>query len=501
MLFNSLPFLSIFLPIVVAGFFLSGLIPRSELRRTLQLSWLTLASLVFYGAWAPPYVLLLLGSVLVNFFIGRRIRPESEGGKRVWVVLGVSFNLALLGYFKYADFFLGSLGWLFSIDLPLLHLVLPLAISFFTFQQIAYLVDCRQGVAGRYEFLEYVFFVCFFPQLIAGPIVHHYEMLPQIARTGFTIAWRNLVVGSSIFLVGIFKKMVLADVSAEYADAFYSGVSDGITFGAVNAWVGVIAYTFQIYFDFSGYSDMAIGLARMFGIVLPQNFNAPYRATNIAEFWRRWHITLSRFLRDYLYIPLGGNRRGRTRRYVNLMVTMLLGGLWHGAAWTFVAWGFLHGLYLCIHRFWVFVMFQLGMDAKPGSWPERLLRPVWWLLTVLCVVVAWVFFRADNFQQAMAVFSMLTGGGGEELPWHLANVFRGSMKIWWFSLLTLAVLLLPTTQPYFANENAVLEDTTPRPWLAWRPGLLHGVLMGVLLFLVVHRFFQAVPTPFLYFNF
>ena len=350
MLFNSPVFLFAFLPLTILGYFLVARIDRVGHR--LALGWVAIASLVFYGYWDARYVALLIGSILFNYSCGMSLARRAAAGKPSKTLLGfaVGGDLVLLGIFKYTDFFIGSLNALSGTHIPLLQIVLPLGISFFTFTQIAFLVDAHRGIAREYDFIGYALFVTYFPHLIAGPVLHHKEMMPQFYDASNVVARReNFEVGLTIFFIGLFKKVLLADSIAEYANPLFASPSPPTLF---DAWTGALAYTFQLYFDFSGYSDMAIGLSRLFGVRLPLNFASPYQAASVIDFWRRWHMTLSRFLRDYLYFALGGNRRGTLRRYLNLFVTMLLGGLWHGAGWTFVIWGGLHGIYLMINHGW-----------------------------------------------------------------------------------------------------------------------------------------------------
>jgi alginate O-acetyltransferase complex protein AlgI len=507
MLFHSTSFLFAFLPVVWVGWLIFLLLGR---HRWGQL-WLTVASWYFYAYWNPPYLALLLVSLGVNFLLGCRIDPLADRttgfSRRAWLWVGLAFNLGLLGYFKYANFFVDSMNAVLGTGWNLENVLLPLAISFFTFQQIAYLVDTWAGKSRGHKFWDYAFFVSFFPQLIAGPIVHHAEMIPQLQKAPEkNQILLNLQVGVSIFILGLFKKMVLADSCGEWAGAVFSAAADGGNFTTADAWAGVLSYTFQIYFDFSGYSDMAIGLARMFGLRLPQNFAAPYRATSIVEFWRRWHITLSRFLRDYLYIPLGGNRHGFWMRYRNLLITMLLGGLWHGAGWTFVIWGGLHGLYLVTNHAWDKLLAKRGWF---GRCPLHLKNSLGWAITMLAVIFAWVFFRADSFQSATAILAAMAGGGGEA-NWGtpLAVLAAGTMFerfiVFWFLLLAGIVLLLPTTQSYFRGENPVLDSpfsSLGMKFWCWQPKFLHGLLSGILLFFVIRKYFSAAPTEFLYFNF
>jgi D-alanyl-lipoteichoic acid acyltransferase DltB (MBOAT superfamily) len=400
MLFNSAGFILGFLPLSLGGFFACG---RLAGRRA-ALAWLLASDLVFYGWWNPRHVALLAGSVAVNYLLAQRLARLVAAGRReatrAWLAGGVAFNLGLLGWFKYADFVLHIL----APGAPTLGIVLPLAISFFTFQQIMFLVDTARGQRVAAGPLSYAAFVCFFPHLIAGPIVRPAEILPQLQAPGLARPRaENITSGLMIFLLGLGKKLVLADTFGGFADIGFAAAAHGSALTLIEAWFAVLAYALQIYFDFSGYSDMAIGLARMANVDFPLNFASPYQARDIADFWRRWHISLSRFLRDYLYIPLGGNRHGEARRLLNLMLTMLLGGLWHGAAWTFVAWGGLHGLYLIVHRLW-------------GRLGWRLPRPLAQGLTLLAVVVAWVPFRADGMAATCAMLRGMAGLNGLALP-------------------------------------------------------------------------------------
>ncbi|NNL95783.1 MAG: MBOAT family protein, partial [Xanthomonadales bacterium] len=403
MLFNSHVFIFLFLPLAVAGFYIFHFLSRSQ---RLPMLWLLLMSLFFYGWWEPKYLLLLGVSISSNFAIGKAM--IRSGRRKTWLVSGITFNLALLAWFKYSGFLLESAGRVMTLGFEIPDIVLPLAISFFTFQQIAWLVDLSRGAAKEPRFQDYALFVSFFPQLIAGPIVHHAEMMPQFAdQKRFRQISINIAIGLSLFSLGLFKKVVLADQFALYATPVFNAAEMGESVSILEAWVATLSYTFQLYFDFSGYSDMALGIARMFGIVLPLNFFSPYKARNIREFWRRWHITLSRFLRDYLYIPLGGNRSGYVS--VNIMITMLLGGLWHGAAWTFVAWGGLHGLMLLGHRAWTGLRGRQPRDGLAS-------KVFGGLLTFFCVALAWVLFRSESFDAALSIYAALAGAGGMTLP-------------------------------------------------------------------------------------
>ena len=354
-------------------------------------AFLVFTSLFFYSWWNISYLPLILASMLFNYLIGNSLNENYKKiniHKKTLLGFGIVLNLSMLGYFKYTDFFLENFNLAFDSNMPLLHLALPLAISFFTFQQIAYLVDSYRQETTEYNFLNYALFVTFFPQLIAGPIVHHGEMMPQFAsKWNLVKNYKNIAIGLFIFTIGLFKKVVLADTFAVWASL---GFDHTITLNFFEAWATSLSYTFQLYFDFSGYTDMAIGAALLFNIKLPINFNSPYKALDIQDFWRRWHITLSRFLRDYIYIPLGGNRKGRFSTYNNLMATFILGGIWHGAGWTFVFWGFLHGSALVLHRVW----------KKLGFTLPRILA---WFVTFNFINIAWVFFRAKEWDDAMKV--------------------------------------------------------------------------------------------------
>jgi len=394
MLFNSYPFIFLFLPVALAGYFLS-----SRLGSLAPAIWLALASLAFYSVSNGQFVALLVGSIAFNYAIGWLLIawPLSPGPRYAALTAGVAGDLAVLGYFKYAGFFAANLNALFSTGLAI-NVLLPVGISFYTFTQIAFLVDAYRGNVARYALPHYALFVTYFPHLIAGPILHHRDMIPQFERAEARRPDPHLILcGLIIFGIGLFKKTCLADGIQPLVSLAFGPNTP--TFD--QAWLGALAYTFQLYFDFSGYSDMAIGISLMFGIFLPLNFNSPYKATSIIDFWRRWHMTLSQFLRDYLYIPLGGNRRGPALRYVNLGITMVLGGLWHGAAWTFVIWGALHGTYLCVNHAWN----RFGPTVAPRF--ARAADVAGFILTFLAVVVAWVFFRADNLPAAIDVLSRM----------------------------------------------------------------------------------------------
>lgn len=409
MLFNSFEFIFLFLPISLAGYFLLAKYFSVES----ALGFLVIASLFFYAYWKPVFLLLILFSIIFNYFLGRLLARSQSAYRFSVLVFGVTINLALLGYFKYANFFVDNVNALFALNWHLDHIFLPLALSFFTFQQISYLVDAWQGETREYNFLHYALFVSFFPQLIAGPIVHHKEIIPQfMAPENLSPKLTNFAIGLSIFALGLFKKTVIADSLSSYVGPIYDGTGVEGNLDFFVAWGATLAYTFQLYFDFSGYSDMAVGCSRMFGVKLPVNFFSPYKSTSIIEFWRRWHITLSRFLRDYLYIALGGSRHGSYRRYVNLFLTMLLGGLWHGAGWTFVVWGALHGAFLIVNHGWRNMMSRTGLTVSG----HHLYAAVSWLLTFTVVVFSWVYFRAPTMERANQIASSMLGLSVFELP-------------------------------------------------------------------------------------
>jgi D-alanyl-lipoteichoic acid acyltransferase DltB (MBOAT superfamily) len=394
MLFNSHGFIFLFLPAVLLGAFLCG-----RFSQLAPVIFLALASLAFYALGNWQFVPLLLASIAFNYAIGHLLieRKLTSAARRVALAAGVGGDLLVLGIFKYAGFFAANLNALFATGWTV-DILLPVGISFYSFTQIAFLVDAYRGNVARYSLPHYALFVTWFPHLIAGPILHHRDMIPQFEREAIRRPDMHLILyGTIIFAIGLFKKTCLADGIQPLVALAFGATTPSFD----HAWIGALAYTFQLYFDFSGYSDMAIGISLMFGVFLPLNFNSPYKSGSIVEFWRRWHMTLSQFLRDYLYIPLGGNRRGPLLRYVNLMVTMLLGGLWHGAAWTFVAWGALHGLYLCVNHAWS----RLAPAASPRLAPAA--RLVSCALTFLAVVVAWVFFRADSLASAAGILSAM----------------------------------------------------------------------------------------------
>ncbi|MDZ4201180.1 MAG: MBOAT family protein [Gallionella sp.] len=519
MLFNSYGFLFIYLPVVLIGFFV-----LARTSRTFAAGWLALASVFFYGYWNPAYVGLLLGSIVCNYAFGMWIAKagvqHEEARKKRLLIVAIAANLALLAYYKYANFFVGNLNEVAGMSWSLGEIVLPLGISFFTFTQIAFLVDTYRGEVKEYNFIHYTLFVTYFPHLIAGPVLHHKEMMPQFGHAAtYRFSYENMAVGSTIFFIGLFKKVILADGIAVYVGPVFAAPATGIELSFVDAWGGALCYTLQLYFDFSGYSDMAIGLSRMFGVVLPLNFHSPYKSVNIIEFWRRWHMTLSRFLRDYLYIPLGGNRKGKSRRYLNLMATMLLGGLWHGAGWTFVIWGGLHGLYLAINHGWQSLRIALGQD--PRAQLSRPMHALSVLLTFLAVTVAWVFFRADSMDSALSMLASMAGLNGIVLPdaWLVKwgesgawlathgvafgatnNLIMGGAINWiWISLLV--IWFAPNTQQIMAAHRPALDvpADTPATRLRWKPTARAALAVWFLGFVAIVNLNKQ--SVFLYFQF
>jgi D-alanyl-lipoteichoic acid acyltransferase DltB (MBOAT superfamily) len=512
MLFNSYQFIFVFLPIALAGYFLLGKAGNLErfpakwrpvrVKKTRQnknpeprfdsietekalapVVWLALASLVFYSFSNWQFVPLLLASVAFNYVIGlllisKRLRLSV---RLAVLTVGVVGDLLVLGIFKYAGFLAANLNAIFSTGLTL-DILLPVGISFYTFTQIAFLVDAYRGNVARYALPHYALFVTYFPHLIAGPILHHKDMIPQFERAEAKRPDAHLILcGLIIFGIGLFKKTCLADGIQPYVAMAFGPVSP--TFD--QAWIGALAYTFQLYFDFSGYSDMAIGISLMFGIFLPLNFNSPYKATSIIDFWRRWHMTLSQFLRDYLYFPLGGNRRGPTLRYVNLMITMVLGGLWHGAAWTFVAWGALHGAYLCINHAW--------NNFGPAI-PPRFARPAEiaaLALTFLSVVVAWVFFRADSLSSALTILSRMAHP--TQFTWGYREMFAAVIV----ALYALLCWLAPNTQAVMSYDHkARTVSDKLAPWQRWPAFLYAAAAILAIGVLGIHQ-----HSEFIYFRF
>ncbi len=462
MLFNSLEFIFAFLPLTFFIYFFL-------LNRRLIVGakgFLVFASLFFYSWWNIAYLPLILGSMLFNYVIGNSLNENlsrAKVSKKALLAFGITGNLSLLGYFKYSDFFINNFNLAFDSSVSLLHLALPLAISFFTFQQVAYLVDSYREETKEYDFLNYALFVTFFPQLIAGPIVHHAEMMPQFAsKWNLVKNYRNISLGLFVFSMGLFKKVVIADYFATFAT---NGFDHAQTLTILEGWATSLSYTIQLYFDFSGYTDMAIGAALLFNIKLPINFNSPYKALDIQDFWRRWHITLSRFLRDYIYIPLGGNRKGNFSTYTNLMITFVIGGLWHGAGWTFIFWGFLHGSALVVVHIWK----QYGF---------RMHKVLAWFITFNFVNIAWVFFRAKEWDDATRVLYAMFN-----FPEFSLTLFHSN--IYWQLLLVIIFLV--------TAKNSMQYKDKFKPTLAYLILPIIGMLYALSQ--------MSKVSEFLYFNF
>ncbi len=489
MLFNSYVFLLLFLPITLLVFFLAG-----KQSKELAMLWLVVCSLFFYGWWNPGLLSIIIASIAANYTISQFIGINNARFSYVSLCVGIALNLILLGYFKYANFFVENINQLLGSSFHLNKVILPLAISFFTFQQITYLIDTYRKDTEEHNFLHYCLFVTFFPQLIAGPIVHHKEVLSQFTRNLFykPESW-NVVLGLTIFSIGLFKKVILADGVSVYSTAMFDVAGQGVLLSATEYWIGAIAYSVQLYFDFSGYSDMAIGLGLLFGIKLPVNFNSPYKATSIIDFWTRWHITLSRFLKDYLYVPLGGNRYGSFRKYRNLMLTMLLGGLWHGAGWTFIIWGGLQGIYLIVNHSWRYLKAKIKYD--PIAFKRT--REVFSLLiTFLAVILGWVVFRSENIETASSILSGMCG--------MVDGSSQGLFKLPGAGLVVLLLLsialFMPNTQQFVGYVRNKNDDSN---WnsnkIHWTPSLLWGGCTGLML--SVSILFLARESEFLYFQF
>jgi alginate O-acetyltransferase complex protein AlgI len=503
MLFNSPTFVLGFLPVVLVGFFATAYLVGQRA----AMAWLVVVSFVFYGYFRFEYVFLLAGLIVGNFYLGEILLGDARhGARRRWLLaLAIVANLAVLFYFKYTNFALDIIDEVFGASFSMQAVLLPLGISFFIFQKVAYLVDSYNGERADTDLLDFALFVSFFPQLVAGPIVHHKEMMPQFREAGvFRFNAASLATGLALFTIGLAKKVLLADTLAPWADTAFATLNPDFFV----AWTGALAFTLQIYFDFSGYTDMALGLALMIGIRLPPNFDSPYQARSIIDFWRRWHMTLSRFLRDYVYIPLGGNRKGSARRYVNLFLTMLIGGLWHGAAWTFVFWGALHGLYLVINHAWR----HATQDLRPALDNSRWYGVACLVLTFFVVVLAWTFFRAVGFPSAWGMLGGMLGLQGFVLP-------AGGGRFPILLVLVGAVWLLPNSLQIVAGFNSTLERQRPLlgpsvTGLIQRLGLVDangtaslrvttGYLIGffVLGILLVQAVRTTTLTAFIYFQF
>ena len=478
MLFNSAHFVFVILPIILIGFFLFGRLGLYQV----AIAWAFLASLVFYG-WEDPWRLLplILASATFNFFVARGLARRR--GK--WLLfVGVTGNILLLGYFKYTAFLLENLVWLSGLPMQHVDIRLPIGISFYTFTQIAFLVDTYRKEADEYDPLRYGLFVTYFPHLIAGPILHHKEMMPQFRNPDiFQPRLTSLAHGLTWFTAGLFKKVMFADSISVFVEPPFKTATVGSPVAFGDAWIGVLSYALQIYFDFSAYSDMAIGLALMMGISFPLNFNSPYKADSLIDFWRRWHMTLSRFLRDYLYFPLGGNRKGPSRRHINLLVTMVLGGLWHGATWNFAVWGAIHGAGLLFNHLWRDFSQRLRFTLP---------RPLGWAITLVLVVLAWVPFRAETLDLSLVLWKSMLGLHGLGWP-TVANLDEATT---WIVVLSAIALFAPNTQEILSRDW-LASSCAP---LRWRPNAPWAIAVGCLFGIAVAGMISK-PTTFLYFRF
>jgi D-alanyl-lipoteichoic acid acyltransferase DltB (MBOAT superfamily) len=484
MLFNSPVFIFLFLPITLIVYFLLN---RSSFTIASK-QWLIAASLFFYAWWNILYLPLMLFSILINYFLALQIQ-SSQKTKKIYMLTGLFFNLSFLGYFKYMDFFITNVNAVLGTELPLLHLVLPLAISFYTIQQIAYLIDSYGRLVKERNFYDYVLFATFFPHLLAGPILHHKEMMPQFKTTeNKKINYNNLSAGLFLFSIGLFKKVVIADTFSQWANA---GFQHSATLNLLEAWATTLSYTFQLYFDFSGYTDMAIGVALMFNIKLPQNFNSPYRALNLIDFWSRWHMTLTRFLTTYVYEPIvrSFEKFSFHRAMFATIVTMLIAGLWHGAAWTFILFGFLHGSVMVLNHYWKKTKIKLPMLLA-------------WFLTFNFLNLSFVIFRADNLETVKNIYIAMIGLNGIVIPEvfmflhsivgntfiHVGQVYNhinGKAQTTLYLIIALFVVLR------FPNANQLTKSFEPT---------LSNLFLSFIFLTISFSMFSKV-SEFLYFNF
>ncbi|MBC7519630.1 MAG: MBOAT family protein [Sandarakinorhabdus sp.] len=519
MLFNSFIFIFGFLPLALLVTYALG-----HYRQGAAKVALTILSLGFYAWWRPVHLPLLLGSIVFNYLVGDRIQRAHAAGRagavRAWLTLGLIVDIAMLGWFKYASFVFGTLDSSFGTSFDLPHIALPLAISFFTFQKIAYLIDSARGEARRMTFLDFALFAAFFPQLIAGPIVHYKEVVPQIGRPMFgRLIWRNIAVGLVIFAIGLFKKTVIADTLASYVPPLFA---DAAGHGSIVAgWLAAITYTLQLYFDFSGYSDMAIGLGRMFGVKLPLNFHSPLRAANIIDYWRRWHMTLQRFIVAYIFQPLSvplnrlAAQRGLTgwglfgvAVAIPSFVTFVAIGIWHGAGWTFIAFGVMHAVYICTNEAWRERRKQrrraLRKQGIKLADPAGLELAGYHLITLLAVVVGNVMFRADSVGEAVSIWAAMAGVGGLDLAGQVPGL--GPELLATIVIAAGIVAIAPNTQQIMRrydpayNWREWADVAKSRLDWTWRPNAAGIVLAGLTLLIAV-VFIQRGGAIFLYFNF
>lgn len=482
MVFNSYTFIYFFLPISLLGWFFT----RNSRNSIPSISWVVIVSLFFYSYPNPIHFFLILISIFVNYYIGKYL-INKQFYKKSLLWLGISFNLGLLGWFKYANFAIENISLLFGFNNPsILHILLPLGISFYSFQQISYLVDSYKGIIQKDNFISYIFFVCFFPQLLAGPIVRYSEIVPQIKKVGAKyFSWNNMYIFILYFAIGLFKKVVLADSLAPLVEKGYSS-THSLSF--IQAWATSLLYTFQLYFDFSGYTDMAMGTAKLFGINLPINFHSPYKAINIQDFWRRWHITLSRFLRDYIYIPLGGNRRGTFKTYRNILFTFFLAGIWHGVGWTFILWGIMHGGGLAIFRFFSQYFKALPRFLSIG-------------FTFFFVHFTWIPFRAESLNSMIEMLKAMFFKNGFIVQYNLQyqkeglwSIFPQAQIPFWICISLLIIFLCP-------NSNEIINRIGKSELLSIRKAIVISTLTGIIFFICIAFMGTVDSSTFLYLNF
>jgi len=538
MLFNSYEFILLFLPVTLFAYYAAILLGYQRL----TIYVLTSSSLFFYGWWNPPYVILILVSIIFNYFFGLHLSKGDKlfgGNQKILLFCGIFYNLALIGYFKYSSFFVNTISGATGFDFQMGTIILPLGISFFTFQQIAFLIDAYRGETKAYSFSHYCLFVTFFPQLIAGPIVHHNDMMPQFEARKKNISWENISKGITIFFMGLFKKVIIADHMAVYASPIFDSAEANFTLTFFEAWKGVLAFSYQLYFDFSGYSDMAIGLGLLFGISLPINFNSPYKARNIIDFWRRWHITLTSFFNSYLYnvvaVPLTRysliNRLSKLKiffftAFLPTMLTFCMVGLWHGAGWTFILFGAFHGLLLVANHGYRSIRKAFGL----GKNSSHILTLIFYhILTYFFIVIGWMFFRSESFNGLLNLFEAISGGNGVVLPYNYLNYlnylfgfgtfladlgvrfvpynigipyFGGIHEFKFIIILFLFTLCLPNTQQImrYLNEgsNGKNELMISRK-LYWKPSTFWAMVMVVVTLYAVLNLSNA--TEFLYYQF
>ena len=522
MLFNSFEFIFGFLPATLVCFYAIGVVSREW-----ALRWIIFISFVFYAWWRPLNVLLIAPSILINFATARLLQRLSEddersGAARAVLLLGLAFNVAFLGYFKYSDFARGTVNDIFGTNLVLTHVILPLGISFITFQKIAFLIDVHAKRVKSFSLQDYCLFVLFFPQLIAGPIVHYREMMPQFHSASCRFNKKDLAVGLTLFSFGLFKKVVLADHIASFVTPIYGQAASAGGISVLMAWAAAVGFTLQIYFDFSGYSDMALGLGRFFGIRLPQNFNSPLQASSIIDFWQRWHMTLTRFLTAYIYNPLtlSSTRRRMSKGHpalagqnttvgafidllmFPLLLTMLISGLWHGAGYGFIVWGFLHGAYLTINHAWRLIRPRLWSDRTSY---ERFMRPTGWLLTFTCVAVSMVFFRSSTMASAIDILQGLIGLNGVALPAPDTAAGQGLLRMLiWIVALTFIAVVCPNTLQILARYEPALGVKPQaagdgRRLLEWNPSPAWAIAVSIIAAVAVS--YMQGYSEFLYWQF